>query len=104
VIKNVNPTDPGVVLRQAASRTVFRANQTRRWPGDSVAKEEAPEVALTDRERTILEAVAAGKPTAEISKELWGSEPTVTFHLTNVYRKLGIPNRAGAVRLRARKR
>jgi DNA-binding CsgD family transcriptional regulator len=36
--------------------------------------------------------------TAAISRELWVSEHTIKFHLTNIYRKLGVPNRAGAVR------
>ena len=35
---------------------------------------------------------------AAISRELWVSEHTIKFHLTNIYRKLGVPNRAGAVR------
>jgi DNA-binding CsgD family transcriptional regulator len=60
---------------------------------------EAPErPTLTDRERSILDAVAAGMTTAAISKDLWVSEHTVKFHLTNIYRKLGVANRAGAVR------
>jgi DNA-binding CsgD family transcriptional regulator len=36
--------------------------------------------------------------TATISRELWVSEHTVKFHLTNIYRKLEVPNRAAAVR------
>jgi DNA-binding CsgD family transcriptional regulator len=54
--------------------------------------------ALTERERDILARVAAGMTTAAISRELWVSEHTIKFHLTNIYRKLGVPNRAGAVR------
>ena len=53
---------------------------------------------MTEREQAILEAVACGKTTAVISRELWVSEHTVKFHLTNIYRKLGVANRAGAVR------
>ena len=53
---------------------------------------------LTEREATILAAVAGGKTTKAISAELWVSEHTVKFHLTNIYRKLGVSNRSGAVR------
>ena len=54
--------------------------------------------ALTERERAILTAVASGMTTAAISRELWISQHTVKFHLTNIYRKIGVSNRAGAVR------
>jgi DNA-binding NarL/FixJ family response regulator len=57
-----------------------------------------PEPALTARERSILEAVAEGLTTTAISKQLWVSEHTVKFHLTNIYRKLSVTNRAGAIR------
>jgi DNA-binding CsgD family transcriptional regulator len=53
---------------------------------------------LTDRERSILSAVASGLTTAAISRDLWISQHTIKFHLTNIYRKLGVANRAGAVR------
>ena len=53
---------------------------------------------LTERERSILTAVASGMTTPAISRDLWVSEHTVKFHLTNIYRKLGVANRAGAVR------
>jgi DNA-binding CsgD family transcriptional regulator len=36
--------------------------------------------------------------TSAISTELWVSEHTIKFHLTNTYRKLGVQNRASAVR------
>jgi DNA-binding CsgD family transcriptional regulator len=36
--------------------------------------------------------------TSAISQDLWISEHTIKFHLTNIYRKLGVTNRAGAVR------
>jgi DNA-binding CsgD family transcriptional regulator len=62
------------------------------------AQTEPESPGLTERERTILGAVARGMTTAAISDHLWVSEHTVKFHLTNIYRKLGVPNRAGAVR------
>ena len=45
-----------------------------------------------------LSAVASGMTTKAISKDLWLSEHTVKFHLTNIYRKLGVSNRSAAVR------
>ena len=69
-----------------------------RGAGRVEPSEEPEGLALTARERTILDAVAKGMTTAAISKELWVSEHTVKFHLTNIYRELEVPNRAGAVR------
>jgi DNA-binding NarL/FixJ family response regulator len=97
VVKSVNPADIASVLRQTACGGVFHA--IARGPGQAADATDEPEgPALTDRERTILEAVAAGKTTSTISSELWVSEHTIKFHLTNIYRKLGVANRAGAVR------
>jgi DNA-binding NarL/FixJ family response regulator len=39
-----------------------------------------------------------GLPNKAIGKELWVTEQTVKFHLSNIYRKLGVPNRTAAVR------
>jgi len=36
--------------------------------------------------------------TKAISSELWVSEHTVKFHLTNIYRKLEVSNRTEAAR------
>lgn len=96
IVKSVDPSDIAAVLRQAAGGSVFHAaSGAPRKPAGS-EKPAAP--VLTDRERSILEAVAAGLTTAAISQHLWVSEHTVKFHLTNIYRKLGVANRAGAVR------
>ena len=46
----------------------------------------------------ILAAVMRGLPNKAISKEFWVTEQTVKFHLSNIYRKLGVPNRTAAVR------
>ncbi len=46
----------------------------------------------------ILQAVARGLSNQAIGKELWVTEQTVKFHLTNIYRKLGVANRTEAAR------
>jgi DNA-binding NarL/FixJ family response regulator len=96
VIKSVSSVDIPALIRQvAAGYTVFQA------PSDDdaeIAPNGASEPGLTERELTILAAVAGGLTTKAISSELWVSEHTVKFHLTNIYRKLGVRNRSGAVR------
>jgi DNA-binding NarL/FixJ family response regulator len=96
VVKSVNSADIASVIRQAASGSVFHPISA---PRTTSANDDAPPAPLlTDRERVILGAVASGLTTAAISKDLWVSEHTIKFHLTNIYRKLGVANRAGAVR------
>jgi DNA-binding NarL/FixJ family response regulator len=97
VVKSVMTMDLASVLRQASTGGVFHAATQRRETGGG-APEPEPETGLTAREQAILQAVAEGLTTAAISKQLWVSEHTVKFHLTNIYRKLGVANRAGAIR------
>jgi DNA-binding NarL/FixJ family response regulator len=53
---------------------------------------------LTAREREILTLVSEGLTNATIGKQLWVTEQTVKFHLSNIYRKLGVSNRTEASR------
>lgn len=53
--------------------------------------------ALTPREREILLWVARGKTNREIAAVLYLAPGTIRKHLDNVYDKLGVSNRAGAV-------
>ncbi len=95
IVKSVQPADLVSIIRQVASGVVFHVSSRAHAPA-RVADDDEP--LLTEREHTVLSAVASGKTTAAISNELWVSEHTVKFHLTNIYRKLGVSNRAGAVR------
>jgi DNA-binding NarL/FixJ family response regulator len=96
VLKSANAVDIASVLRQASSGAVFHAPSYRPSSSDAALPSSLP--VLTDRERSILAAVASGMTSAAISRDLWISEHTIKFHLTNIYRKLGVVNRAGAVR------
>ncbi len=95
VIKSVSPSDLAAILRQVQAG-VFIAPARTATEEAGQASDEHPD--LTNREETILRAAARGLTTAQISREVWVSEHTVKFHLTNIYRKLGVPNRAAAVR------
>lgn len=51
---------------------------------------------LSAREAEVLRLVAAGKTNREIARELVLSERTVENHLTHIYGKIGVDNRASA--------
>ena len=94
IVKSVNPLDLPSALRQALEGTVYHALGMPEDQGDSAANG----AGLTERELAILKAVARGLSNQAIGKELWVTEQTVKFHLTNIYRKLGVANRTEATR------
>ena len=96
ILKSVHAVDIASVLRQSAAGAVYHAPSTPTASAERPCAEPGPE--LTPRETTILGAVAGGLTTKAISEDLWLSEHTVKFHLTNIYRKLGVSNRSAAVR------
>lgn len=94
IIKSVNPLDLPSALRQAFEGTVFNALTGC----DNVAPNGEQPCGLTERELAILRAVTSGLSNKAISQEMWVTEQTVKFHLTNIYRKLGVHNRTAAAR------
>jgi DNA-binding NarL/FixJ family response regulator len=91
IVKSVNPLDIPSALRQAYEETVYHAFGFQAEPEDALRK-----AGLTEREITMLKALARGLSNKAIGRELWISQPTVKFHLGNLYRKLGVPNRLAA--------
>ncbi len=67
------------------------------WGVDAPAADEAAFAALSPRERQILALLSDGLPNAEIGARLSISEKTVRNHISSVYDKLGVWNRAQAV-------
>lgn len=53
---------------------------------------------LTPRELEVLDLMATGAKTDSIAEQLFITPRTVTTHASNIYRKLGVKNRAAAVR------
>lgn len=60
-------------------------------------KSEQPEPMLTEREREVLDLIAAGSTNKEIAERLYLSPHTVKEHTSALYRKLNARNRAEAV-------
>ena len=94
IVKSISPIDLPAALRQAIEGNVFSAATLVEGAEQTGAKA----AGLTERETAILKALARGLSNEEIAKELWITQQTVKFHLTNVYRKLGVKNRTEATR------
>jgi DNA-binding NarL/FixJ family response regulator len=94
IVKSIDPDDLAAALRQALDGTVFTTAGVTEDPGERAARD----AGLTERELVIVRAVARGLSNEAIAKELWVAEQTVKFHLTNIYRKLGVANRTEAAR------
>jgi DNA-binding NarL/FixJ family response regulator len=90
VTKTAHRDDLASAVRQAFEHTIFlRRSQSAPVGAKSV---------LTRREQEILQLVAEGLSNQKIAKQLWVTEQTVKFHLSNIYRKLGVANRTEASR------
>jgi DNA-binding CsgD family transcriptional regulator len=51
---------------------------------------------LTRREVEVLQLVSSGMTNRAVARALWVTSETVKFHLSNIYRKLDVSNRAEA--------
>jgi two-component system, NarL family, response regulator len=93
ILKSVDPVDLPAALRQVHAGTVFRPGMTGNAPASP-----AQEAGLTEREVTLVQALARGLSNKQISQELWITEQTVKFHLRNIFRKLDVTSRTAAAR------
>jgi DNA-binding NarL/FixJ family response regulator len=94
VVKSVNPDDLAGAVRHAVDGTFFGPVGS----GGSEVSDAVEAAGLTERELAVLKALARGLSNQAIAKEAWISEQTVKFHLSNIYRKLGVANRTEAAR------
>jgi DNA-binding NarL/FixJ family response regulator len=90
ISKTVHPVALGTLLREIVAGNVVHRPRRVAAP--------APPCPLTARELEILQLAAQGMTNGQIARDLWVTEPTVKFHLTNTYRKLGVANRTEASR------
>ena len=82
---------------QYLSRLVTAASQYRRNL-ESIGGSNTPAGHLTEREKEILKRLLGGQSNKEIAGRLFIAEITVKKTITSIYRKLGVSNRAAAVR------
>lgn len=103
----------GVVLKEAATELLFKAIRSvvagqywlrhetvtdivhhLREHASAARREASPAERLTARERQVIAAVATGESNREIATRLGLSEITVKHHVSNIFDKLGVSNRA----------
>lgn len=94
VVKTVEPRDLAPAIRQAITGTAFQPVGVTMSDDTRIARS----AGLTDREIEILRCVARGKSNKTIGRELWVTEQTVKFHMSNIFRKLSVTNRTEAAR------
>jgi DNA-binding NarL/FixJ family response regulator len=93
IVKHIDPRDLAAALRQAIEGAVFQPLGLLDTGSGS-----GNDFDLSKREVTILQALQSGSSNKQIAQELFLAEQTVKFHLTNIYRKLGVSSRTEAVR------
>jgi DNA-binding NarL/FixJ family response regulator len=96
VVKTAHPDDLVSTVRQVFAHSVYLGPVGVAEPDPATA--EALQ-SLTPRELEILQLLAEGHSNAQLARMLWVTEQTVKFHLSNIYRKLGVANRVEAARV-----
>jgi DNA-binding NarL/FixJ family response regulator len=91
VHKQIDPVELAPILRKALDSHEFQSVGI----GADTA-ELAAEAGMTKKEQLVLDALARGLSNQQIAQELWVTEQTVKFHLSNIYRKLDVRNRTEA--------
>ena len=100
LVKPPRPEDLPAAARRAFGGAIYlsAARPVRTTRPAAAPRLLRDEPRLTRRERQILRLAMEGMTNGELAKALWVTEPTVKFHLSNIYRKLGVANRAEATR------
>jgi len=113
IIGAVEAGAQGYLLKGATRDEIFRAIRVARQGGTLLQPAIASKLlrhvhrphgregreALSEREREVLALLVDGLMNKEIARRLSISERTVKFHVASILGKLGVPNRAAAVRV-----
>ena len=95
--KAVHPVALATLVREAVCGHIVHApTRVRPLAAATTPKLRSDHDLLTDRELEILRLVASGATNGEIAGQLWITQQTVKFHVSNIYRKLGVANRTEA--------
>jgi NarL family two-component system response regulator LiaR len=97
--KNVTAAELGNAIRSAHVGRMTLSPEATQALAQSVTQSHLPGNELTDRERDVLRCMVDGLNNNEIAAQLVISLGTVKFHVSNIYRKLGVTSRVEAVKI-----
>ena len=96
VSKAAQPSSLSTLIRETVDGRVLHLHKPAGTASVGPRPPAAERSSLSARELQVLQLVAAGATNGEIARQLWVTEQTVKFHLSNVYRKLEVANRTEA--------
>lgn len=102
--KNATAADLAAAIRAAHSGRMTLSSEAARVLSQSVMQPPLAANALTEREREVLQCMAAGLNNQQIAERLVVSLGTVKFHVSNIYQKLGVDSRVMAVKVATERR
>lgn len=99
LLKNASPEELASAIRNVhAGLSVLSPDVTKRvMQSVNLEHDRAADIGLSTREMEVLECLAQGKTTAQISEDLFISDNTVKTHVRHILNKLEASNRAEAV-------
>ncbi len=65
-----------------------------KWEGARMLRDVLIQKGLSNREAEVAELVSKGLSNKEVANQLFVTEKTVKFHLTNIYKKMNVKSRA----------
>jgi len=98
--KAIDPASAGTLMREIVRGRVFHCLPDAVASAGVSSEMDAVQAqfGLTPREIELLQLVVSGATNGLLARQLFVTEQTVKFHLSNIYRKLGVANRTQATR------
>ncbi len=97
--KNVTAVELGIAIHSACAGKMTLSPEAAQVLAQSVSQPQIRGEQLTQRECEVLKCMVNGFSNNEIAETLVVSLGTVKFHISNIFRKLGVDSRVEAVKM-----
>ena len=104
LLKNASATELSAAIRSAYAKRMTLSSEAAQVLVQATTQTVPAGDDLTEREREVLALMVEGLNNGEIAERLVVSPSTVKFHIANIFNKLGVDNRVGAVTLALQRR